>query len=72
LQCYSTVRVASIRSVDALLARFEARMCWRKLHFLTPDRLRALYPEAEEFIAVRRQLDPEGVFLNDHLAQLFA
>jgi FAD/FMN-containing dehydrogenase len=61
-----------LRSVDALLAQFEARVHWGKLHFLTPERLHALYPEAGEFIAARRELDPEGVFLNDHLRPLFA
>jgi FAD/FMN-containing dehydrogenase len=61
-----------LRSVDALLAQFDARVHWGKLHFLTPERLHALYPEADEFIAVRRELDPEGVFLNDHLRPLLA
>ena len=61
-----------LRSVDALLAEFDARVHWGKLHFLTPERLHGLYPEADEFIAVRRELDPEGVFLNDHLRPLFA
>jgi FAD/FMN-containing dehydrogenase len=61
-----------LRSVDALLAEFDARVHWGKLHFLTPERLRALYPRAEDFIAIRRELDPAGTFLNDHLRPLFA
>ncbi len=61
-----------LRSVDALLQQFDARVHWGKLHFLTRDRLLALYPEAEEFIAVRRELDPDGRFLNDHLRPLLA
>ena len=61
-----------LRSVDALLADFGARVHWGKLHFLTPERLHALYPRADDFIALRRELDPEGVFLNDHLRPLFA
>ena len=61
-----------LRSVDALLAEFSARVHWGKLHFLTPERLHALYPEADKFIALRRELDPEGVFLNAHLRELFA
>ena len=61
-----------LRNVDALLADFDARVHWGKLHFLTPERLHALYPEADEFIAIRRRLDPDGVFLNDHLRPLFA
>jgi FAD/FMN-containing dehydrogenase len=61
-----------LRSVDALLAEFSARVHWGKLHFLSPERLHALYPEADTFINLRRELDPGGVFLNDHLRQLFA
>lgn len=61
-----------LRSVDALLSQFDARVHWGKLHFLTPERLHALYPEADEFIAIRRELDPDGAFLNDHLRALFA
>ena len=63
---------AYLRSVDALLADFGARVHWGKLHFLTPERLHALYPRADDFIAIRRELDPEGMFLNDHLRPLFA
>jgi FAD/FMN-containing dehydrogenase len=59
-----------LRAVDSLLAQFDARVHWGKLHFLDSERLHALYPAADEFIAVRRQLDPEGMFLNDHLRPL--
>jgi FAD/FMN-containing dehydrogenase len=45
---------------------------WGKLHFLTPERLHELYPRVDDFIAVRRRLDPAGVFLNPHLRPLFA
>jgi FAD/FMN-containing dehydrogenase len=61
-----------LRSVDALLSDFSARVHWGKLHFLTPERLHALYPEADAFINTRRELDPGGVFLNTHLRELFA
>jgi FAD/FMN-containing dehydrogenase len=61
-----------LRSVDALLSDFSARVHWGKLHFLTPERLHALYPEADAFIEARRELDPRGLFLNDHLRPLFA
>jgi FAD/FMN-containing dehydrogenase len=61
-----------LRSVDSLLQDFSARVHWGKLHFLTPERLHALYPEADAFINARRELDPAGIFLNDHLRELFA
>jgi FAD/FMN-containing dehydrogenase len=63
---------AYLRSVDALLSEFSARVHWGKLHFLTPERLHALYPEADRFIELRRELDPSGTFLNAHLRELFA
>jgi FAD/FMN-containing dehydrogenase len=61
-----------LRSVDRLLSEFSARVHWGKLHFLTPERLHERYPEAGRFIEIRRELDPSGMFLNDHLRKLFA
>ncbi|MCW2818375.1 MAG: FAD/FMN-containing dehydrogenase, partial [Marmoricola sp.] len=60
-----------LRTVDGLLAEFGARPHWGKLHFLTPERLHELYPRAADFIDLRRELDPRGTFLNDHLRPLF-
>jgi FAD/FMN-containing dehydrogenase len=63
---------AYLRSVDRLLGGFGARVHWGKLHFLTPHQLAERYPESGRFIAIRRELDPDGIFLNDHLRPLFA
>jgi FAD/FMN-containing dehydrogenase len=59
-------------SVDQLLGALGARVHWGKLHYLTRAQLGERYPESDRFIAIRRELDPEGVFLNDHLRPLFA
>jgi FAD/FMN-containing dehydrogenase len=61
-----------LRDVDRLLGEFDARVHWGKLHFLTRDQLLARYPRAGDFIATRNELDPDGVFLNEHLRPLFA
>jgi FAD/FMN-containing dehydrogenase len=61
-----------LKAVDRILGRYEARVHWGKLHFLTRDQLFERYPKAERFIKIRRQLDPKGVFLNKHLAELFS
>jgi FAD/FMN-containing dehydrogenase len=61
-----------LREVDRLLGQFDARVHWGKLHFLTREQLFARYPKAGTFVDVRRRLDPDGVFLNDHLRPLFA
>ena len=42
-------------------------MHWGKLHFLTASSSTSGTREAADFIALRRELDPDGVFLNDHL-----
>lgn len=44
---------------------------WGKLHSLGRDELSALYPRFDDFNAIRKDMDPEGKFLNPHLAKLF-
>jgi FAD/FMN-containing dehydrogenase len=61
-----------LREVDALLGQYDARVHWGKLHFLTREQLFERYPRAGDFIEARRQLDPHGTFLNEHLRPLFA
>jgi FAD/FMN-containing dehydrogenase len=61
-----------LKAVDRILGRYDARVHWGKLHFLTKDQLHERYPKAERFIKIRRQLDPKGIFLNKHLGALFS
>jgi len=61
-----------LRDVDRLLGKFDARVHWGKLHFLTREQLLGRYPKADAFIETRRTLDPDGAFLNAHLRPLFA
>jgi FAD/FMN-containing dehydrogenase len=61
-----------LRGVHEVLGEYDARVHFGKLHFLTRDELLARYPRAQDFIELRRELDPEGKFLNDHLWSLFA
>lgn len=59
-----------LRAVDQRLQQYQARPHWGKLHFMTRDRLGELFPEFDTFLAVRREFDPHGTFLNDHLRPL--
>ena len=61
-----------LRDVDRLLGTFDARVHWGKLHYLTREQLLNRYPRANDFIAIRRAIDPVDTFLNAHLAPLFA
>ncbi len=60
-----------LRACDSLFAEFQGRPHWGKIHFMTPDRLARLLPRYEEFVDLRRRLDPTGVFLNGHTTALF-
>ena len=44
---------------------------WGKLHSLGHTELMELYPRFEDFLEMRRALDPDGKFLNPHMAKLF-
>ncbi|WP_020186950.1 D-arabinono-1,4-lactone oxidase [Methylopila sp. 73B] len=61
-----------LQEMDEILDRFEARPHWGKHHFMSPQRLERLYPRYDAFKKIRREIDPDGVFLNDHLRALFA
>lgn len=63
---------AMLQDVDAVFERYEGRPHWGKHHFMTPARLEKLYPRYDAFKRLRRELDPENIFLNDHLRALFA
>ncbi|MEV5539132.1 D-arabinono-1,4-lactone oxidase [Saccharopolyspora shandongensis] len=59
-----------LRAVDERLREFRARPHWGKLHFMTRDRMAGLFDEFDAFLDVRREFDPNGTFLNDHLRPL--
>ena len=44
---------------------------WGKLHSLGKEDLISLYPDFRNFLDLRASLDPDGKFLNPHLAHLF-
>ncbi|WP_405944498.1 D-arabinono-1,4-lactone oxidase [Streptomyces sp. NBC_00932] len=59
-----------LSDVDAVLQPYNARPHWGKLHFTTRARMEQMFPELDRFIGIRKQFDPRGLFLNDHLRPL--
>jgi len=57
--------------VEAIFRNHRGRPHWGKMHTHTADELKLLYPKWEVFHAIRRQLDPNGRFLNDFLRRTF-
>jgi FAD/FMN-containing dehydrogenase len=59
------------RDIEPILLKHGGRPHWGKKHYLTAKDVRPLYPEWDRFQEIRRSMDPDGVFLNDHLRELF-
>jgi FAD-linked oxidoreductase len=57
-------------AVEAILRSYGGRPHWGKMHSLAARELRPLYPHWDDFQAVRRRLDPDGLFLNAYLRTL--
>ncbi|WP_216937573.1 MULTISPECIES: D-arabinono-1,4-lactone oxidase [unclassified Acinetobacter] len=57
--------------VEPILQKYQGRPHWGKLHSMTANSLRDLYPKWEDFMRVRQQLDPQQKWLNPYLKQLF-
>jgi L-gulono-1,4-lactone dehydrogenase len=58
------------REVEAIMNAHEGRPHWGKLHFQTAQTLRPRYPQWDRFIAVRKRLDPSGMFSNRYLERV--
>jgi len=60
-----------LRACDELFSEYGGRPHWGKIHFMTPERIAALFPRYQDFLEMRRRFDPNGTFLNPHLRSLF-
>jgi L-gulono-1,4-lactone dehydrogenase len=54
-------------AVERLFDEVGGRPHWGKLHNLGSEQLRTRYPRFDDFLAVRRAVDPEGLFRNAYL-----
>lgn len=59
------------KDVEAILKNYGARPHWGKLHFHTASDLSQQYRRFDEFLTLRNRLDPQRVFANAYLAQVF-
>lgn len=62
---------AFFADAEVIFRRHDGRPHWAKMHSLTAAELAPLYPRWDHFQTIRRQLDPGGVFMNEHLKQIF-
>lgn len=58
---------AYFRQVEAI---YQGCPHWGKMHTLDYQTLSQLYPHWDDFLRIRQQLDPQGMFLNAYLCTL--
>ncbi|SDX35213.1 FAD-linked oxidoreductase [Amycolatopsis xylanica] len=52
---------------ESIVAKVGGRPHWGKMHTLGADDFRRLYPRFDDFLAVRKEVDPAGLFSNAYL-----
>ena len=53
--------------VEAVMNAFDGRPHWGKMHYQAAETLRTRYPRFDEFVRLRNELDPQGLFRNAYL-----
>jgi len=57
--------------VEPILLKYDGRPHWGKINTLGHNELMARFPRMKDFLEVRKEIDPEGKFLNSYLKQVF-
>jgi hypothetical protein len=52
--------------MQSIFKRHGGRPHWGKWHTLVHDDFKQVYPKWDFFLKLRNELDPKGVWLNDH------
>jgi len=58
-------------AIEPIFLKYGGRPHWGKLHTLTAQALAEKYERWDDFKRVRNELDPQGLFLNKHIKELF-
>ena len=69
-QHYSMDHHNFFAAIEPVFWKYAGRPHWGKLHTLNARTLQPLYPRWKAFSEVRQALDPQGKFLNAHLASI--
>lgn len=60
-----------LNACEDIFRKYDGRTHWGKVNRMTREDLQRTYPRHGDFVAIRREMDPNDVFLNDYLAPLF-
>src|SRR5688572_18004394 len=59
------------KDIEPIFRAYGGRPHWAKKHTLKANDVRDMYPKWEDFLKLRQQMDPKGVFLTPYLKELF-
>lgn len=59
------------QAMERIFLRYGGRPHWGKMHSLEAAQLKELYPMWDAFLAVREELDPDGILGSDYTGRLF-
>ena len=58
------------REMEVIMQKYEGRPHWGKMHSMGKKELYTCYPKLPDFLAIRHELDPQGIFLNDYIEKM--
>lgn len=58
-------------AMETILKKYGGRPHWGKMSTMSKDEFAERYPKWNEFQRIRKELDPEGLFLNPYLKKVF-
>src|SRR5690625_3244991 len=58
-------------NVEEIFTAYEGRPHWGKMHTLQIEQFEVLYPKLNDFLQIRKKLDPQGLFLNEYVRNIF-
>lgn len=62
---------AYFAAVEEVFRHYDGRPHWGKMHTLTAQDFKEMYPRFNDFLHLRKQMDPEDILLNSYLKELF-
>jgi len=58
------------QKAESIFRKYQGRPHWGKINYKNASDFKELYPKWDEFNAIRKQQDPNGIFLNEYLELL--
>eukprot|EP00118_Oscarella_pearsei_P028011 m.311463 g.311463 ORF g.311463 m.311463 type:complete len:491 (+) comp71993_c0_seq1:1-1473(+) len=72
IMMYNQDAKAYFDGAERIFQSFKGRPHWGKKHSATTQYFQRVYPRFDDFLRVRDELDPRGIFMNDHLERIYS